>query len=268
MEEKTFKLWENGAPLFNPDFGQEPSITFYPCAGSDNTRGSVIVIPGGGYSGRCEDHEGIQIVRRLHEDGFHAFILHYRCAPYCYPAIMYDVQRAVRFVRYNFNSLGINPDKIATLGFSAGGNLATLSCEQFDYGKEDGDEIDRVSCRPDAAVLCYAVISLYGHTHNGTRDYLLRGYEGEEREGLIKKLSGETAVREDMPPVFFWHNFTDEAVNVLNPLLMAAEMKKKELPFEMHVYPHGWHGMGLAVNDPVVSRWTVDCAAWLRGLGF
>ncbi len=258
------KLWENGAPLFDETIGQEePSITPY-LIESDKPVGCVIVFPGGAYLGRA-GHEGEPIAKMLNDAGFHAFVLNYRVAPYHYPVMLYDEQRAIRYVRYHAKEFNIDPEKIGVLGFSAGGHLAVMAMQQYDLGLSEGDEIDRVSCRPDAAVLCYPVVSLLkeGHGHMGSAGYLL-GDQGH----LAKSLSGEYNVKENDPPVFIWHTSDDEGVHVANSLNLGVALREKGIQFEMHIYPHGHHGLGLAKSDPVVSRWTRELCDWLKRLGF
>ena len=138
MKKQTFKLWENGTPYYEPSYGQpETTVTFYP-ADVQGPAGCVIVFPGGGYSIRAE-HEGKDICEMLNANGYHAFVLNYRLAPYKHPAELTDALRSVRFVRYNAEKFGIKKDKIAILGFSAGGHLAVTAAEHFDYiGRQYG----------------------------------------------------------------------------------------------------------------------------------
>lgn len=246
-----YKLWDS-MPGFDPSYGQpETTITYYPA--DDAIRPCVIVFPGGGYEMRAS-HEGVTIAERYNREGFHAFVVNYRLRPYRYPEILFDGKRAVRYVRYYAEKFKVEPDHIAVCGFSAGGNLAVLTSEQYDAGIEDGDEIDRVSSRPDAAILCYSVSTLTEFTHGGTRDHLLRDYEN--RDELIKKLSGELAVRDDNPPTFIWHTASDDCVPVENALLMAQALQNKRIPMELHVYPFGNHGVGL--GDGVYN-----CNTWM-----
>ena len=261
------KLWENGTPLFDESFGQpEPTLTPFllPTYKEGQKHGCVIVCPGGGYGMRAE-HEGWPIAKMLNEGGISAFVLNYRVSPYRYPAELYDIQRAVRLVRHRACEFGIDPEKIGVLGFSAGGHLAAMGITQYDDGLAGGDEIDKVSCRPDAGILCYAVISLGANTHGGTKYNLLGG---EPDPVLAEKLSGENAVRDDCPPVFMWHTAEDGGVLVENSLNMALALSAKKIPFELHVFPHGPHGLGLAPSLPDVAQWAHLCVVWLKGMGF
>lgn len=266
MEVKSINLWENGAPFFKEEFGQEqPSLTPY-LTDSKETRGCVIVIPGGGYAMRAVDHEGTQIAKMINEAGINAFVLNYRYAPYRHPVELGDALRAIRWVRFHAQKYNINPNKIGILGFSAGGHLTVSASEHFDYGIENGDPIDKVSSRPDAAVYCYAVCSLEKpFSHFGSRDNLL-GKDFDPK--LAKSLSGEESVREDMPPAFFWHTFEDEAVPVENSLAMAMAMRKKKIPVEMHIFPEGKHGLGLAPEIPHTAQWATLLKKWLLKYGF
>ena len=260
-----YKLWENGAPLFDPEIGQpEPTLTSYLLEGAQSDgsrRGCVIVCPGGAYWGRA-DHEGRPIAEMLNEAGISAFVLNYRVQPYRYPVERYDVNRAVRYVRYYADKFEIDPEKIGVLGFSAGGHLAVMSVEQYDYGMENGDEIDKISSRPDSGILCYPVVTLEkSFTHEGTRDALLGTPNDPE---LAKKLSGEVSVRDDMPPIFMWHTAADGGVPVLNSLKLSEELYEHKIPFALHVFPFGQHGLGLAPGNPHVAQWAPLLVNWLK----
>ncbi len=263
MEKQQFKLWEGEAPYYNAEYGQpEPTLTWYPAKDTEN-RSCVIVFPGGGYAGRSDPLEGGDITGMLNDNGYHAFVLNYRIAPYKHPTELSDAQRAVRFVRYNADRFGIDKDKICVLGFSAGGHLAITCSEHFDYGDPSGDEIDRVSSRPDGSVFCYPVGTLVGeYTNVGSREKLLGKEEGESE--LAHKLSGQLSVRDDMPPAFIWHTFGDTAVPVQNSLMLADAMRKKNIPVEMHIFPEGPHGLGLARSIPHTAQWTGLLCNWLR----
>ena len=261
-----YLLWEENTPGFNKDYNQPvPSLTPYFAANSNGKkRGCIIVAPGGGYMGRAF-HEGAPISQMLNTAGIHSFVLNYRVAPYKYPVQLYDINRAVRYVRYHADKFGIDKNKIGILGFSAGGHLCTMGIENFDYGIDDGDDIDKVSSRPDAGILCYAVISMVSYVNEGSRDSLLgQNYD----QNLAKQLSGENSVRDDTPPVFMWHTAGDSCVPVENSLNMAFSLSKKKIPFEMHIFPEGDHGLGLSESIPETAQWSVLLKKWLLKLGF
>lgn len=263
-----YPLWEGGAPLFDASFNQpQPTLTAYPVPTNPSEKpGCVIVCPGGAYVMRA-DHEGKPISEMLNAAGIYSFVLNYRVSPYRYPAELFDVTRAVRWVRYNAGRFGYDPNRIAVLGFSAGGHLAMMSVTQFaspdvfaeGYGKKDA--VDEVSSRPDAGVLCYAVITLGEHTNACTRDSLL-GARPDPK--LIYSLSGENAVRDDMPPIFMWHTASDGAVPIINPLKFSEALDAHHIPFELHVFPYGDHGLGLASGVPHVAQWAPLLVKWLK----
>ena len=122
-----------------------------------------------------------------------------------------------------------------------------------------------MSSRPDALVLCYPVISSGKFANTGSFDNLLgKDSSVAERE----EMSLEKHVRPDTPPAFLWSTSDDQGVPVENSLLFAMALREKGISFEMHIFPHGPHGMGLATNDPAVSAWAPLCAKWLNGMGW
>lgn len=260
-------LWEKGkTPYFNPEYGQEePNLTPYLLSG-DKKRGAIIVAPGGAYAMKAYQHEGYDVAKRLNSYGFNAFVIDYRVAPYKYPAITEDILRAVRYVRYHADEMNIDPTKIAVLGFSSGGHLCNSAMCAFDYGT-DGDEIDKVSSRPDAVVLCYPVVTLVeDYMHSGSRVRLLGGLPDEEK--LATQLSGEKSVKEDTPPCFIWHTQDDDGVSVWNSLNLYSSLVKNNIPSELHVFPHGAHGLGMAPDRNDIGQWPDLLNTWLTNLGF
>jgi acetyl esterase/lipase len=159
----------------------------------------------------------------------------------------------------------VDPEKIIVMGFSAGGHLACMAAEKFDYGKV-GDAIDHVSSRPDAAVLCYPVITLSeSYKHAGSTERFLGAAKGNEV--LAKFFSGEKAVREDMPPVFVAHSKKDGTVNYQNSQALANAMKEIGASCTLKLYEKGGHGFGLALNSTNDSaNWKNECLAWLKEL--
>ena len=260
---ESMKLWENGTPYYDPAIGQEETtLTPYLVKNGNPDKGLVIVCPGGGYGIRAF-HEGEPIAQMLNAAGISAVVLNYRLAPYRHPVELADANRAVRFVRYHAAEWEINPEKIGILGFSAGGHLAVSACEHYDSGKTDGDEIDRVSSRPNAGIFCYPVVTFRDgpYINKGTRDNLL----GNEPDGaLIDYLTGEDNVPDDCPPCFMWHTAEDGGVPVENSLMLAAALSKKKIPFELHVFPYGHHGLGLAPENESVRQWAPLLVKWLK----
>lgn len=258
-------LWPHGAPGLNeadPPF--EPTITPY-LLSSEEAVGCVIVCPGGGYSGRAP-HEGEPIAQALNDHGFSAFVCDYRVAPYKHPRPLQDAQRAIRWVRANAGALNISPAAVGILGFSAGGHLVSTAGTHYDEGLDDPeDTISRYSCRPDAIVLCYPVISFDVHRHQGSMVNLIGENPPEE---LRQSLCSETQVTHDTPPAFIWHTADDGGVPVQNALLFAQALSAARVEYELHVYRSGRHGLGLALDQPHIASWMELCAEWLREVGF
>ncbi|MBM7564134.1 alpha/beta hydrolase [Paenibacillus sacheonensis] len=262
-ENALIELWPEGAPYAAGTTDEDrPALTPYPAAGS---KGAVIVCPGGGYGMRA-DHEGEPIALWLNSIGISAFVLRYRVAPYKHPSPLLDAQRAIRYVRLHAAEYGIDPEKIGILGFSAGGHLASSAATLYDSGRLEADDpIDRMSSRPNAAILCYPVISMGPAGHSGSLANLL----GDEPDAaLVARMSTELQVTADTPPTFLWHTSDDAAVPVENALLFAAALSRAGVPFDLHVYEKGPHGMGLAERDPHVGNWTTVCGLWLKRYDF
>lgn len=266
MCRKTIPLWEKEVPFYNPKFGSfKPELVDYNI--KDGKKHScVIVIPGGGYSGRAEDHEGRAICRELNKLGIAAFILRYRVSPYMHPCMETDLRRAIRLVRFNSESWNIKSDKIGILGFSAGGHLACMGGLRFAADEKKTDEIDAVSARPDNVCSCYAVASLdRAITHSGTRTCLLGEDASDETAALY---SSENIVPDDAPPFFIWHTEEDKGVDFKNSMRLACALADKKIPFELNIFPWGDHGLGLAKNIPITCSWWSRYAEWLEQFGF
>lgn len=263
-----YLLWPEGAP-YATGTGEEdkPALTPYLVTGSNGEpNAAVIVCPGGGYGMRA-DHEGEPIALWLNTLGISAFVLRYRVAPYRDPAPLADVQRAIRYVRHRAAEWNVDPERIGILGFSAGGHLAASAATLFDWGDGKADDpIERHSCRPNLAVLCYPVISMKdGITHEGSRGNLLGPNPDQDR---LARFNCEEQVAADTPPSFLWHTSDDEGVSVENSLRFASALARHRIPFDLHVYEKGRHGLGLAADDEHIRTWTGLCAIWLKRNGF
>lgn len=263
---KQIKLWEDNVPFFKSEYGQsEPYMVEY-FLDNGKTNSCILVIPGGGYGFVSVDNEGDKICKYLNECGISAAYLNYRIAPYKHPVMEEDARRAIRLLRFNADKWNLNAEKIGTVGFSAGGHLTCMTALRFDYGRGNGDEIDKVSCRPDTAAPCYAVASLDTQiTHMGTLHNLL----GENpNENLIETLSSENIIRDDMPPIFMWHTAQDNCVNPENSLRFASYLIKAKIPCELHIFPYGEHGLGRAENQPLADEWMPLYVKWLKYYGY
>lgn len=260
-------LWEKGhIPFFNEKYSLAENIdtsSITPYIINDGKKHScVIIVPGGGYTHRA-DHEGAPAAKWLNERNISAFVVNYRVYPYTYPAPIADVKRAVKYVRFYSEKFDIIPDKIGLMGFSAGAHAACIAAEYYDEcDYSPADNIDAANGRPDVCILCYPVITMFGdYLHKGSREQLIG-----DNPSLFEKLSCEKNVRSDMPPVFMWHTFEDKSVPVYNSLKMALALKEKEIPFELHVYPNGRHGIGIVKCTDVegTNKWTKCFENWLE----
>lgn len=262
---KPIKLWESSPPGYNPEIGDfTPQLTPY-LLNTVQPSGAVIICPGGGYNHRSE-LEGAPVAEWMNRNGLTAFVLDYRVAPYRHPYPMLDAKRAVRMVRYHAAEWQGSPDKILLLGFSAGGHLAATVATGFDGGDVSAaDPVERMSCRPDGLILCYPVITFGEYRHQGSNDCLL----GDSPDAsLLTALSHELNVTPDTPPTFLWHTANDASVPVENALLFAGALSKNSVPFELHVFPEGRHGLKLADDYPEVGIWKQLCEKWLRKMKF
>jgi acetyl esterase/lipase len=261
-------LWPDGAPgaLGTADT-DKPSLTPYLVPEGRGTGTAVVVCPGGGYAHLASDHEGVQVAQWLNSLGVSAFVLQYRLGPrYHHPIELGDAQRAIRTVRSKAAEYRVLPDRVGIMGFSAGGHLASTAATHFDTGKTDArDPIDRVSSRPDFAVLVYPVITLTEpYTHHGSRDNLL-GPDPDPK--LVASLSNELQVTANTPPTFLYHTSTDTVVPPENSVLFYLALRKAGVPAEMHIYAQGPHGVGLGATDEALSSWPARLADWLRVRG-
>ena len=232
-----------------------------------HTRPAVIICPGGGYSGTC-DREAEPVAVRLNALGCHTFVLRYSCIPNRYPVALLELATAVAEVRAHADKWHIDPHKIFVLGFSAGGHLAANLGTGWQRDPVARLPFTPEQVRPDGMILCYPVISSGRYANRGSLDNLL----GQQPDpALLASLSLEHQVADDTVPAFIWHTYDDGCVPVQNALLMATALRDHNVPLEMHIYPHGEHGLALA-NDqtardvPACQSWPELAIAWLRAL--
>jgi acetyl esterase/lipase len=282
-EPKTYPLYPEGVPgapgkETGDEFhsGDVPTLTVYRPEEGKANGASVVVCPGGGYGFLATEHEGKEVALWLNSLGVTGVMLKYRLGPrYHHPAMLHDAQRAIRTVRARAEEWGLDPKRVAVLGFSAGGHLASTAATHFDEGKADApDPVDRQSSRPDLAVLVYPVIALatpYGHS--GSLKNLLGDRPSKED---VEGLSNERQVTKETPPTFLAHTNADAGVPAENSLLFALALRKAGVPVELHLFEKGPHGLGLGTGwashkiapDEAFQAWPRLCAAWFKGRGF
>ena len=247
-----------------------PTLTAYFPDPGRASGAAIVICPGGGYA-HLASHEGEQYARFLNESGIAGFVLKYRLASegYHHPVMLQDAARALRTVRHRAEEWKLDPARIGIMGSSAGGHLASTLLTHFDPGKADApDPIERPSSRPDHGILCYAVITMGQFTHQGSKNNLLGKDASAES---IRNLSNELQVSANTPPCFIWHTWEDPAVPVENSLRFAEALRKTGVPFDLHIYQKGPHGLGLGTRDWDPAKrhpWTADLVFWLRAQRF
>lgn len=231
----------------------KPTLTIYRPAKDKDTGAAVVVCPGGGYNILAWDLEGTEVAEWLNSIGTTGIVLKYRVPrrpdqPQNKPPLgaLQDAQRALSLVRSKAKEWHLDPKRIGILGFSAGGHLAAWASTNFDKrAYETADDIDKVDCRPDFAVLVYPG----GVVPRGKQE-----------------LSEEIRVRKECPPMFFAHAGND-GVTPENSVRMYLALKRAGVPAELHIYAKGGHGFGLRPSQNPCSTWPKSCEAWLRSQG-
>jgi acetyl esterase/lipase len=263
-------LWPDGAPgALGVSTNDIPTLTPYLPDPAKATGAAMVICPGGGYA-HLAPHEGNDYALWLNQHGVTCFVLKYRLGSsgYRHPAMLQDAARAVRLVRSRAADWKIDPKRVGIMGSSAGGHLASTLMTHFDSGNTNAtDPVERQSSRPDLGILCYPVITMGEYTHKGSRNNLLGTHPSPE---LVRLLSNELQVTTNTPPCFIWTTFEDKTVPMENTLLFAEALRKHHVPFDLHVYQKGGHGMGLKDKPPFANPhpWAGDCLFWLRQQGF
>jgi len=268
---KDIEIWKDGE-YTGADKSFKPILSTYILKDNENHSG-VLILPGGGYA-MTSWREAESVALKLNSAGLNAYVLYYSVAPNRHPQPIMDVTRAMCIIRENCQEWKQNPEKIAVIGFSAGGHLAAsigvhwnkdylMSVPRMEKGKN----------KPNALILSYPVISGTDFPHIGSFKNLI----GEDLDSnLLNEMSLEKHISADTPPTFLWHTFEDTAVPVENSMMFAMGLRKNDIPFEMHIYPKGGHGLSLAnkevmegkPSDPHVGTWIDLCIEWLEGIVF
>ncbi|MBT0671684.1 alpha/beta hydrolase [Novosphingobium profundi] len=234
--------------------------------------GAVLLTPGGGYKHVVVDKEGFEMARWLCARGFTAFVLFYRLPGEGWAnradVPLADAQRAMRLIRQRAREFAISPERVAAMGFSAGGHLcADLAARFAAHVYAPIDAADTLSARPFCAAPVYPVVSMDpAIAHAGSRDLLLGPAPSD---GLATAHSPDRNVPADAPPHFLLHAEDDDVVPVDNTLRLRAALKARAVPVETHLFAHGGHGFGLrtTIGKPV-EAWPELWRAWARSTGF
>ena len=260
MAYDTYRLWEGDVPgALGTQEKDIPTITVYPAKKGTQPRPAMVILPGGGYRFLAQ-HEGPAYAEFFSENGYTCFEVKYRLGidGYHYPAMLWDAARAVRWVRAHAGQYEVDPEKIAMIGSSAGGHLLSSLATHFDPGDPNAaDPIDRYSSRPTVGVLCYSVVSMVDVPHSPSKPLILGVYPTPEQ---LHDISPVEHVTEKTPPCFMMHTVEDEKVDVGQSLMFADALHRNGVPFEIHIYEKGKHGIALGNGHP----WTVECLRWLN----
>ena len=274
------RLWDGIAPgaVGDDPCRDIPFLKIFPGRTSGSSgHSAIIVIPGGGYD-RLSDRKEQEPVADYfsRELGVTTFVLYYRLVQsdgtYRYPIPMWDAQRALKLVRYRSSQFGIDPSKIGLFGFSAGGHLAATvalhAASNFDLPTRDG--IDSVDAHPNFMGLGYPVISMLPDQHASPNSlkHLLYGYEDRERERLEQYLSAQLHVPPKLSPVFLFESMDDKQISAENSVMFARALREAGVSAEVHLFPHGVHGAGLATGIPDEEAWPAMFRSWMAEHGF
>ena len=271
---ETISLWPKGK---TPNFDDrdplqiEPNIIFIPAQNNNSPTGTIIVSCGGGFSTRT-GCEGFNVAKYFVDRSFNTAILTYRLQPYSRQDSLNDIQRAIRLLRYKKEELNIT-DKVICMGFSAGGMLSGNAATLYDLGNvESDDPIERMSCKPDGAVLGYGAFAFAGLPGGFFVDPFsdqIRNPFFANKEELIK-FSPEANITKDVPPFFIWQTNSDDP---RNSFTLGQALTTHGVKFEMHLFPEGVHGLALAdghndldMNIPHLNKWADLCVDWINNI--
>src|SRR5689334_9934948 len=243
QEARTIALWDGRAPgALGDDERDTPTLTIYMPPNTAGPLTAVVIAPGGSYQRLSMNNEGRAPAAYFNALGVAAFVLRYRLGPqYHHPVELGDAQRAIRLVRAHAAEWHVAPDRVGIMGFSAGGHLAATASTQFDRGsRAAADPLDRVSSRPDFAILASPVVSLAEPWTHQLSNATLLG-EGADAD-LARRMSAHTRVTSQTPPTFSYHTTAATTVPVENSLAYFLALRKAGVPAERHIFKDGRHG--------------------------
>ena len=234
-------LWPNGAPGATGTSDEDkPAIIPVLPAESKNTGAAIVILPGGGFTLRAVDHEGVLVAQWLKERGIAGFIVRYRIRPlYERKDWLADAQRAMQFVRANAGKYKVSPDRIGVVGFSAGAQLAAdASFNSLAANAASADPLEKVSSRPDFLILSYGSMQ------------------------MSNSIAGA-----NLPPTFMYCT-AEDAGQMRGMVDLYSSLLKAKVPAEAHFFVSGVHGVGFALGDPVLGEWPNLMHKWLTAGGF
>lgn len=248
-----------------------PGLYLFETSRAENKGAAVIIVPGGGYARLAYQISGFQLAKWFNTMGITAFVLQHRLpqspdVKTCYKAPLQDIQRAVRYIRAHADRWGIEPQKIGVMGSSAGAHLSACAATLSDDWSQAGDTLDKISFRPDFAILVSPVVSMDEIAHKGSRQNLLGKYDTPE---LREKFSCDKQVSTTTPPMFIVHAMNDPAVSCLNSLRLFDALKRNDIEgSSLHIFPAGKHSIALRNNPGSTDEWTNLAEQWLIETGF
>lgn len=243
----------------------DPHLAVFKAAEPDGS--ALMIMPGGGYTYVVIDKEGYEGARWFSRKGMTVFVLFYRLPGEGWAAgpdtPLQDAQRAMRLIRSRAEEFGIDPGKVAALGYSAGGHLSASLATRFDAPVyEPADGADSLPARPDLSATAYPVITMTEFTHSWSQFRLLGEDPAPE---LIAAYSPEQNMRADTPPLFIFHSTDDDGVPVENALAFYEGARAAGVPADLHVFPTGGHGYGFRVPlSETASDWPLLFDRWRR----
>lgn len=248
-------IWNSGEYTYPLAFEFVPNLRPYLIDDGD-THPCMLVLPGGGYA-VVVPPEGELVAKRFNELGYSCFVMTYTTNQLMRVPVMdqamKDLARAVRFVRKNASGYKIDPDRLFVCGFSAAGHVCASVCDYWDEISDPDPEYDALSCRPDAAVLSYPVITSGEYAHQDSFRFLLGAdiydRDDEEAASLLDRYSLEKHVKPTNPPCFVWQTETDNLVPVRNSYLYAEALKANGVRYEHKTFPRGFHGLSIPTED-------------------
>lgn len=257
-------LWSDETPNWKPEVEDQDPPSIYIKQPIQPGKGMFIVCAGGGFMFKSWN-EAQPVAEYFYDKGINTCILDYRVAPYEQLDACADGLRAIRWLRANAEELGIPADKIAIGGFSAGGMLTGMASTRFDYGNPNAtDPIERVSSRPDAALVLYGAFQGLGAAQGGL------GFDNA-KQNQMAQMNNVKNLRHDCPPFFLFQTQQDDPSLAMKWGLECAE---RGIPFVAHTFRDGSHGQGLyngkdeTENVPHTARWAELAAEWLQDYGF